>query len=168
MPNPWIIVGVLVALALAGFGGERLGERLNDQAWQKREATINATAAAQITAKNSALLAAEHKRATEINNVAEMYEDQLKEKDNALVAARNAAKSGGLFVHTACPAIGGNALPDAAPGASGRDGQALARLSDADAEFFITEASRADAIVAQLRACQALIAADRATIPAAP
>ncbi len=161
IPSPYLIIGVLIALALAGWGGERVGERLNDQAWQKREAAINAQAATKIQEANDKVREAEHKRAADVNVVAEDYENQLKDKDDAHAKALAAARSGGLFVHTACPAPSGNAQGSVASTASVGNGQARARFSDADSEFLLAIGSEADRIVAQLTACQAVIAADR-------
>lgn len=52
-------------------------------------------------------------------------------------------------------------LPEASPGTGRSDAASEGGLSDQDAEFFVREASRADAVVGQLTACQAVIKSDR-------
>jgi prophage endopeptidase len=52
-------------------------------------------------------------------------------------------------------------LPGSSAAASGSDAASTGGLSDQDAEFLVREASRADAVVGQLTACQAVVKSDR-------
>lgn len=161
MINPWIIVGFVIALAVVGFAGERVGERLNDQAWQKREAALNADAANKIAAADAKTLAAEHTRAADINNVSARYEDQLTEKKNALASALASARTTGLFIHTGCATTTGDHMPNPSASPGGRDGGTQTKLPDTDSSFLLAIASEADGVAVQLGACQSLLKADR-------
>ena len=163
--NPWLIVGFLVALIAVGVGGylkgQSAGKASVEAVWQAREAKINADTANKIAAADKRVADAEHAHAVQISAVDTTYQQSLKDKDAKLQIALNSIKSGGLFVRAACPATGGDKLSGSAPSASLGDGSATARLSDETAQYLVSEASRADAIVAQLTACQQIVTDDR-------
>jgi len=164
--NPWLIVGFLVALIAIGVGGylkgETDGKTATEAVWQTREAKINADAANKIAEADRRVADAEHASADRQAAIDSTYQSKLKEKDHALTVALNTVKSTGLFVHTApsAPATG-NGMPETATSPGSGNAAPTARLSDEDAGFLLAEASRADGIVAQLTACQAIVEADR-------
>lgn len=166
MLNPWLILGALViwisSLGVVGVWQHKAGSAGERTVWETREAKINADTANAIAAQSKLVADLEHKRAQDINNVAADYEDQLKGKQNALNAARAAAKSTGLFVHgAACPAPIASGVSGAAAGSGVSDGPKDIRLPAETSDFLLGLASESDTVVAQLTACQQIVAADR-------
>jgi len=163
----WIGGGIfLVAFALGGAGAWTVqGWRMKAQEteWQTREAKINAETAIKIEAAAKRVAAAEHAHAQALSAVDTKYQAKLKEKDHALEIALNGLRdgTGRMFVRAACPTAGGDNLPGSKPGASVGDGGTRVQLSATDSEFLLRLGSEADGIVAQLTACQSVIAADR-------
>lgn len=160
--NPWVLLGLLLALAGAGATGWHYGAQHNEAAWQKREAQITAESAAKIEASMQRALTAERKSATDLAAVSAEFQKQLqevdREKDRVIAGVR--AGNIKLSIPARC-AGGGSNVPAAGAPASGRDGETRAELSAAAADFLVAEASRADAVVQQLAACQAVVARDR-------
>lgn len=167
-PNPWVILAAVVALgaALTGsfFYGISVGEAKNQTKWQKREIDINAESTKKLAAANARVLAAERKSAGDMASVSKAYQDKLQEKDHEKDRAIARARASGLFVATKRPTCG-NAVPAVGPSPGGRDDAPRSELSDGASEFFIAEANRADKIVEQLQACQAIVRADRQQFP---
>lgn len=163
--NPWVILGILVAsiTALGGtyFYGVGVGKDKVEVVWQAREAKTNAATAVAVQAAGAKTLAAERASAEAVASVSAGYQAKLKEKDREKATAL--AIAGGLRIGTARPAARGNAVSPTDSGPVGRDGEASAELSRDSAEFLIGEASRADKVVEQLTACQAIIKSDRST-----
>jgi len=80
----------------------------------------------------------------------------LSERDRTIADLRSGARS--LQRRFKCPA---HSLPGT-PASTGDGNEAgEGGLSDTDAEFLVSEAARADSVVNQLTACQAVIKADR-------
>lgn len=163
--NPWVILGAVLALvaALAGayFYGVGVGKDKVEAKWQKREAVINAATAEKIRLADARVLEAERKSAENVAAVSQDYQAKLQEKDDEKTRAIANARASGLYVTTKRPKACGDPLPEAGPAPGGRYGETRTELSDALAEHFIAEANRADKIVEQLTACQALAIANR-------
>lgn len=165
--NPWMLLGALAATVALTFGvyfyGVSVGVDKTEAAWQAREAKINAASATAIQAAEAKARAAERKSAETVASVSAGYQAKLKEKDRekdrAIAGLRVA--NGGLFLDTKLPPSCGSPVPEAGPAPGGRDGSTRAELSDKAAEFLIGEANRADKIVEQLTACQAIVKKDR-------
>ena len=165
VPNPWVIIAAIIGLLAASIVGYLKGSHDGkvqiEALWQTREAAINAQAANKISEAAARVAAIEHAHADEINAVDTKYQTKLREKENALALALNAAKYSGLYAHTTCPAVSGNPTGGpVAPSGIG-DGSPRVKLPDEDARFLLSEADRADKIVEQLTACQAVIRSDR-------
>jgi hypothetical protein len=136
-----------------------------ESGWQAREAKINADAAVKIEAANARVRGIELRMAENLASIDARYQTKLKEKDNALTAARAAARHYGLFVTATCPPADRGAAGSTPAGPGIGDGAARVRLSDEAADFLVGEAARADAVVEQLTACQAVVRADREKKP---
>lgn len=162
--NPWVILAGFVALAGALIGsylyGSSVGKAKSEVRWQKRELAINAESEKKIASATARVLAAERKSADDAADISKAFQEKLQEKDSEKDRAIASARASGLHVPTKRSSCG-NAVPKAGPGPSGRDGETRAELSDEIAEYFIAEATRADKIVEQLTACQALATANR-------
>ncbi|KVW99507.1 lysis system i-spanin subunit Rz [Thiobacillus denitrificans] len=167
IPNPWLLLGALgtaAALTLgAYFYGVSAGVDRTETAWQAREATINAASAVAIQSAETKARTAERKSATEVAVVSTEYQQKLRnianEKDRIIAGLR--VINGGLFIDTRRPQTCENSVPAAGPGPGGRDGRTRAELSVEASDFLIGEASRADQVVEQLTACQAIVTMDR-------
>lgn len=172
------LVAVGLVAAAAGFScawtlqGWRLEAVRGEYALRDIRAQGEATKAIQ-AAQNRARVA-EQRSAQDVAAVSAQYEE-----NKAHVAAHTRKTIADL--HTGVlslrvqldtrGAVPGDRSPaaQAGPGASKCDGAAgsglsqpvTATLSAADSEFLIGEASRADEVVAQLTACQAVVRADR-------
>jgi prophage endopeptidase len=168
MPNPWILLAFVLALIAAGLGGEYDGNKrgINSErvAWQAKDNKELADANTKILQLENDARAKEQAHADALASIATNYEQELQNAENTRKADVTAARSGALRLrdpgsHTeqAC----GGSPGQTATASGGRDGQAGGELSPELAEFLVSEADRADTIVLQLGACQAVIVADR-------
>lgn len=162
--NPWVILAAVVALGGALWGayiyGTSVGKAKSDVAWQKRELAINAESTTKLNAANARVLAAERKSAGDLAAISSAYQQKLLEKDHEKDRAIASARANGLFVNTKRPSCR-DTVPEVGTSTGGRDGDTRSELSEEASAYFIAEAVRADKIVEQLQACQAIVAADR-------
>jgi len=157
------VVALLFALIGAYFYGRHDGAKINEAAWQKREAGINAQAGAEIAAADQRVLEAERVHASLLAKESAEYQQSLKENTDAkdrLIADLRAGNRK-LSVPAACPAPGENTLSSAGPGTGGGDATARAELSQEASGFLVELAAEADEVVLQLTACQGIVIADR-------
>jgi prophage endopeptidase len=161
----WIRIAVLIAvMALLGLVAHLIydaGGDAREAPWLKREAAINADAAARIKAAEERVRAAEFRATQAQADIDAAYQRGLKENDDAKNTALAQLRAGRrLFIGAQCPPAGSPVPDPAAPARSG-DGGASAELSEPAAEWLVGLASEADAVARQLAACQAVIRADR-------
>jgi len=167
--------GVLLALAALlaagalGAGAYRAGMNAERNAWLARDNAQLRSANARIAQLQAQARAQEQAHGTAMAAAAAQFKKDLHDvrtqKDGVIADLR----SGRLRLRipvvptsAACGAGGaGGASTEAGAGAAGGDGEARAELSGAAAEFLVSLASEADAVVRQLSACQAVVAADR-------
>ena len=163
MPSPWFLLLMAILVAGTYVAGRHDGAKINEAAWQKREAEINGKQADLIAKANQAVRDEEHAKAEKFVEISTTLQGKIKEKDRALQIALDSVRSGGirLSIPTSGTATCGNAESGTAA-STGRDNAgARAELSPTASNFLTGEASRADKIVEQLTACQALVRADR-------
>jgi prophage endopeptidase len=160
--NPWVLLAVLAAAVGLYAYGRHDGAKITEATWQAREAAEQAKAAQRISDLNREARAQERRHAEALAAISAGYQAKLQrnEDDKNRVIADLRARAVRLSIPARCPAPRGGA-GDAAASAGGRDGAARAELSDEAAQFLVGEASRADAIVHQLTACQAVVRRDR-------
>lgn len=163
--NPWLILAAGVVLASASgaafFYGHKVGADGVTVEWQKQEAATQRAQAEALTAANGKIIAAERRAAERLAAASARYQAALKEKEDEKQLAVARATTRGLWVdtiNTCGDSAGDGAVAAPAPG---RDGAARSRLSGEAAEFLIGEASRADQVVEQLKACQSVVLEDR-------
>jgi prophage endopeptidase len=173
-----IWVGAIAAAALIGaawwwvnsYGNDRYaeGESTERSKWEKREFSEVKAANAKIA---ELMTAAREQESAHAFNLAAIG-TQLEAKRTATTARRDTAIADargsiiGLRIPikpepAACESPGASQASATPAASSGSNDTPTARLSDAAVEFLISEASRADAIVEQLTACQAVIRSDR-------
>lgn len=165
VPSPWTILAALLILLATATGsffyGRHVGTLETAHAWEAREIKLNADSAAAIKAADDKVLAAERTAAASTAAVSSKYQAKLKEQENAYTRAIGVARLGGLRIGTVGTPTCAGPVPPTSAGTTGRDGETRAELSPDAAEFLIGEASRADKIVEQLNACQAVLVQDR-------
>lgn len=81
----------------------------------------------------------------------------LQNRDRVIAGLRSGTVR--LREHFTCPAVAG--VPQTPAGAGASDGTEAGGLSREDAEFLVREAGRADDVVRQLTACQAILKSER-------
>ena len=164
--NPYLIIGALLAIIGAYFYGESVGEDSANATWLKRENTELTEANAKIielTARNRAIeqKAAQDQNAIETKLVKEK-KDGLAKKDRIIADLRSGALK--LRGAAACESPGGSPRPAATPDPGGTPTSKGSQFSEADGEFFVREAGRADDNTIALNACIAILQSDRAAI----
>jgi hypothetical protein len=156
MPNPYLIIAVLLALAGSLFGGYEYGEHVQRTADQVAADQLKIDAAAQLqsqTAKvdtlNQTLAEASNKAEKDALDHAQALKDIAARSGAAVAAAGGLHDPGRRGVGGGCPA-------SHAPGtAADHAGAATAaRLSDELTGFLFREADRADQVVVRLQACE--------------
>lgn len=168
VPNPYILLAIVAAwiASLAGVGiwQNHAGATAERVAWQAKEGKELIAANALIVVLETQARAAERAHATAISTISTTYQGKLTHAETQRKADVAAARSGairlfdpGASAQSACASGGGEAVTRA----GGRDGGEGAGLSPDAAEFLLSEANRADAIVEQLTSCQAVVRADR-------
>lgn len=168
MINPWIILGVLIAwigsLVSVGYWQNGVGEESERVIWQGKENKEIKDANAKILELTYTARDKENKHNVALNDVSKTYQEKLTnvdiEKDKFIAGVRN----GTIVLRqpaTRSEKAGGSIGSETIASASGRDGEARAELYDTTSEFLLSESARADKIVEQLNACQAVVLEDR-------
>ena len=165
MPNVQIylvaaIIG-LVALGAAGFQGYRLGGDHVRAEYAARDLKAANEAAALTKATEEKYRAQEQAHSQAVAQIANDYEWRLTDAQAKTTLALNAIRSGGLRLRDPGAQACGDTAPGTPASTSGRDGASAGGLSNQASEFLYSEAARADSVVLQLSACQAVIQADR-------
>lgn len=166
--NPWAIVGFLVVLLgsniATGWWQNGAGHTEERAVWLDKDNQEITLANAKIIALEQAARDKEQKHGEELQQVAITLErnrsDELEKRDNTIARLR-AGDLRLLDPHAAGARPAGDPAGQVATGPGQRDGAAAGELSGAAAEFLVSEASRADAIVNQLTACQDVLRKDR-------
>lgn len=171
IPKPYLIIGIIVILASSHFGALMFGRNIANNAAKARlqketEAklvqmqslmTENLRLSNEVRAKESA-------HATKLASVSKTYQEQLEnvklEKDKFLSSVR--AGSTRMYIpKSARPSGDYPTIAQVNVSASRCDASAESELPRDVTEFLYGEASRADEIVNQLQACQAVVLEDR-------
>lgn len=166
--NPWLILGIAFvwACSLVGVGKwqNTAGHTAERVTWQAKETRELGAANKQILDLETAARAAEKLKQDTLAALAADYEKDLENAENQRKADVAAARSGAISLRdpgTGSACAGGSPASPATSGAGGGNGQAGGKLSSDATEFLLSEADRADTIVRQLTACQAVVSADR-------
>ena len=165
--NPYVllvgVISLIGAISGAYFYGHSNGVDSERVVWQGKENKALIDVQAKLSTATAANTLAEHKHAIELQHVSNVYQKELidvsAKKDAVIVALRTGAirlRDPGTK-YTLSP----NPLPGTSTGTSRCDGGPGGELSNELAEYLASEASRADAIVNQLAAAQAVIMKDR-------
>ena len=171
--NPWLLPGVtlvwLASLVAVGAWQRADGAAAERVANQSVKNTELAEANRQITLLTAQARKDEAEHAKRLVEQASHYEGELQHEKELHESAVAAVRRGDYRLRdkgAKCPAAspGGEAGSTSSRG----NGQAEAELSDEAAEFLLSEASRANAIVAQLALCQAVVEEDRRLCGAQP
>ena len=154
---PWeVYVGLALGIGLIWFANWRFDAGYNQAngEWQtkmethQRAATERARMAEQAHVKEIDKIA---------QNLIEERNRGYQERDKVIADLR----AGSVRLRDRFKCSTRPAVSSSGPASAGSDGGTQGGLSDNDAEFFVREASRADEVVRQLTACQAVIRSDR-------
>ena len=145
--SPQLLIFAIVAATSFGAGWKV-------QSW-RWDASLKAEAEKRVAAVNQAR-AREHEMAAVQETIATTLErskaDALRKKDAVIADLRSGALR--LPINPSVPG------PGETPAAAGKcDGGTTTELPRAVAEFLLSEATRADGVVAQLQACQSILRA---------
>jgi hypothetical protein len=169
MPNPWIIVGVLVAwlasLAAVGYWQNSAGHTGERVTWQAQQVKDLAKYNADILAKDEAYRLEEQQHAADLNTISINYQKELDDANIKNAALASAVRAGTLRLRDPGarrrPA-GGDRLPETAARVGRCDASGDGRLSAGAAEFLLGLTGRCNAVRQKLTSCQAIVRSDRA------
>ena len=159
--------GTVLFAAGLFLSGLALGHRLAANAYKARMAQKTQTLLVQQAriqhAADARIRAIEHREAQQLAAISTHYQQELRdaksETTRTLVELRAARQR--LYIPIQSQSSRSGGMSATAPAASFRDGEKRVELSEAAARFLIEEAARADRNTRQLRACQAVVRADR-------
>lgn len=172
IPNPWIVVGLLLAwgasLGVVGKWQNNAGRESERVAWQEREIQQVAAVNAKFKQLSDAARAAEQRSAAEIAAIGEDHAKAIEvleaRRRRDVVAARDGAIR--LRVAGACvSSSGGSAAPEAGAAAGVGAGASTVELPREVTADLLALANDADQVADQLRACQAIAVNDRKGSP---
>ena len=163
MPNPWVIIGMLVLVISSYFYGHNQGGKEMLAAWNAEKAEANAQATKVLEAERAKAAAREKAQAANFRVAEARLLRETKKVQDEKAALINTARTDGLFVNLDAAACsdGSGSMPGAASGSGNGDGRARARLPDSVAEGLIGLAADADEVVIQLQTCQQILKAER-------
>lgn len=156
----YAIAGAISGLVIGG--AYVMGVSHTKAEWRADVATINATHAKAIADKQAEYRALEQRSATDMAAIDQLHQQDIANREaisNRTIADLHAGNVS-LRNRFTCPA--GNATTAAAGTSTGkRDEASSLYIRGEDAGFFVRLADEADKVADQLRACQAVIKADR-------
>jgi len=163
VPNPWVIIGMLVLVTSSYFYGHNQGGKEMLAAWNAEKAEANAQATKVLEAERAKAAAREKAQAANFRVAEARLLRETKKVQDEKAALITTARTDGLFVNldAAACADGSGSVPGAASGSGNGDGRARARLPDQVAEGLIGLAADADEVVIQLQTCQQILKAER-------
>ena len=156
----------IAAAALAGvcyLAGRSEGRALERAIWTEQQNTDLRAANMALNDAHQKIRAHENAAAEKVAAVSRGYQKDLENANRAKTTAMDALRaSGGLRVAvTGCKADDAGAAETASSAGRRDGGTSTGLLAEADGAFLVSEASRADALTLQLRACQAVVRSDR-------
>ena len=163
IPNPWAIVGALVAAIGLAVGGYFYGhhvESLAFDAYRAQQVAVaqKAEADAQVAAR-----AAEQTYDSKLADATAAYQENL----DALTKRRDALErqlaDGSERVYVTVARPGSNGVPQAATAPGRADETVSAALSQRSAEFFAGQFAEADRLASLVNLAEQVIAQDRQT-----
>ena len=165
-PYLYFVIAFAWIGSLTGVGSWQHGEGVKTERldWQTRESKELREANHKITMLQEQARQKEADHAQALFNISLNYQKELNDANKQNKALTDAVRSGQLRLrdhNAACQSASGSDPGTVGPGTSGRDGRTGAYLSTEAAEFLLGLAGEADAVVLQLKACQAVVVQDR-------
>lgn len=163
MPNPWVIIGMLVLVISSYFYGHDQGGKEMLAAWNAEKAEANAQATQTLEAERAKAAAKERTQAANFRVAEARLLRETKKVQDEKAALINTARTDGLFVNVDAAACtdGSGSMPGASNGTGNGDGRTRVKLPDSVAEGLIGIAADADEVVIQLQTCQQILKAER-------
>lgn len=168
IPKPYLILGIVLILATSHLGALMFGRNMANNAHKaqlQKETEAKLVQMQKLMTENlrlsNEIRATESAHATKLASFSKAYQEELKnvktEKDKFISSVR----AGTIKLHIPKSASSDTPIAQVNATASRCDGSAESELPRDVAEFLYSEASRADEIVNQLQACQAVVLEDR-------
>lgn len=168
IPRPWLIIGLIVILATSHLGALMFGRNMANNAAKARLQKETEAKLVQMQALmtenlrlSNEVRAIESAHASKLASFSQTYQEQLQnvrfEKDKFISSVR----AGTVKLHIPKSASAYTTLGQVNVTASRCDASTESELPRDVTEFLYSEASRADEIVNQLTACQAVVLEDR-------
>jgi prophage endopeptidase len=159
---PYVVAVLIVGGAL--FGAYAHGYSTAAEHWKLIVAQINDANRAEVIALQQKAQEIEQAHAQQIATIDQQHQEAIQNEKAKLDAAIAAYNAGALRLRDkfTCHAASKPNVPDTSTGTGSGDAASEGGLQREDVQFLISEASRADQVADQLKACQAVIAADRA------
>jgi len=172
MPNPWLIIIMLLLMVGALFGvgkwQNNAGHVAERVIWQGKANKELSDANAEIQRLNDVARATEQKNAAAQAQIVASYEQEKQNDVSAKDILISQLRAGTLQLRdpgaTSCVQTCGSVAGQVTSSTSGNNDRAPGELSEQFAEFLIQQDSLADEIVGQLQACQKQIVQDRAGV----
>lgn len=163
MPNPWVIIGMLVLVISSYFYGHDQGGKEMLAAWNAEKAEANAQATLVLNAERDKAAAKERQQAANFRVAEARLLRETKKVQDEKAALMSTARTDGLFIDIDAAACsdGSGSMPSATGGAGNSDGRTRAKLPEQVAEGLIGIAADADEVVVQLQTCQQILKAER-------
>lgn len=157
---PYLIAVAVVAAVL--FGAYHHGVSVTEDKYERRAAEQEAANIKALNELNDKAIAAERQHAIDLAAIDQRHQGDLKNEIDSRDRIITDLRSGAMQLRkrfTCAPAV--ERVPAVAARAGIGDAGQAGGLQREDAEFLVREASRADEVVLQLRACQGVVRDDR-------
>lgn len=153
-------IGIVIAVLII-LGSYKAGATIESARWLQRENKLQLDAAAKLKDAEDRVIAGERAHAQHIADISSDYERKLMDQSRAAAAAVSDLHNRNVRLSVTARTCSGNTAAETNTGTGRSDATARCELSDEAAGFLISEAKRADAVVLQLTACQAVVVEDR-------
>ncbi len=159
---PYVVAAALVCGAL--YAAYHHGCSVTAAQAQIKADALQLKHDAEIISWHGKVAAAEHKAADDMAAIDAQHQKDMENEKVTAAASIACYQSGACRLRNqfAPRTVAGSGLPSSTTSASKRDEAATVGLQSADVQFLISIASDADKVTDQLRACQAVVRADRA------
>ena len=164
--NPYFWLIALIFLAVTGgssyVAGRMDGKKLERSESQARDNKALIDVQEQLAQSQTNKATIERNSSLAMAAAAETYQKELKNVSTQKNVIIDNLRAGAIRLRDPGTSytLGADKLPGVGATASGCNGEAGGKLSDATSEFLITEASRADEVTRQLQLCQKIILID--------
>jgi hypothetical protein len=148
------------------YGAYHHGVKVTDSKYQAIIAAAGKAHADEVISLNGKVAQAEHKAALDMAAIDQRHQEDIEHEKQIAAGTLASYRAGTLRLRNEFQAhiIADTGVPSVAASAGQRDAAGSGGLQPAHVEFFVSEAERANQVVKQLAACQAVVRADRSVV----